>query len=265
MYRAFTISLGDINSLISSDYRLVQDASIYDNVESTVKKQITENTIINSYRNGSKLQDEWFPKLDDKKFHVFISFSGKDIEPVKKFVCWLKQTFNLDCFVDAIYWRYSNDLLKKLDNEWCKTDEGSSGYNYDSRNFTTSNVHCMLSMALMQMIDKCECVLFVDSDNSIKYKKGDSVGQTTSPWIYEELSFVQYIQRREPVRSKPIYESRQFFSNTENLSLTYDVNMKQLTALSAVDFNKLKQYAYTSNLRGEAVLDGLYKMKPIYK
>lgn len=71
----------------------------------------------------------------------------------------------------------------------CYAQRRNGNYDYNIYNYTTSHVPTMLSIALMKMMAKTECVLFVDSDNSIKYQKGQS--QTLSPWIYEEISLAQ--------------------------------------------------------------------------
>lgn len=53
----------------------------------------------------------------------------------------------------------------------CYAQRRNGNYDYNIYNYTTSHVPTMLSIALMKMMAKTECVLFVDSDNSIKYQK----------------------------------------------------------------------------------------------
>ena len=81
--------------------------------------------------------------------------------------------------------------MGKLQNmmDKCYAQRRNGNYDYNIYNYTTSHVPTMLSIALMKMMAKTECVLFVDSDNTIKYQKGQS--QTLSPWIYEEISLAQ--------------------------------------------------------------------------
>ncbi len=80
--------------------------------------------------------------------------------------------------------------------------EGRYTYDYQTSSFVAANVHIMLSVALMKMIDACECLLFVDSDNSLKYAKGQVA--TPSPWIYEEMGFSQMLRVNLPDRYKKL-------------------------------------------------------------
>lgn len=57
-----------------------------------------------------------------------------------------------------------NDLLREIDEKYCRHSNGTS-FDYDKRNYSTSHVHMMLSIALSRMIDKCESVFFLNSEN----------------------------------------------------------------------------------------------------
>ena len=61
---------------------------------------------------------------------------------------------------------YCDDLLRQIDNEHCKKEDGKT-YDYNLRNYTTSHVHMMLSTALTEMIDKTECIMFYNTPNSV--------------------------------------------------------------------------------------------------
>ena len=57
------------------------------------------------------------------------------------------------------------------------------------------HVHMMLSTALSMMIDKVECLFFLNTPNSIL--PSDSISKTYSPWIYYEIAATKYIQKKE--------------------------------------------------------------------
>lgn len=55
------------------------------------------------------MQSYWFPKINAD---IFLSHSHKDEKLIIAFAGWLKDTFNLDVFIDSCIWGYSNDLQK---------------------------------------------------------------------------------------------------------------------------------------------------------
>ena len=168
-----------------------------------IRKALKTFILDNGHIDASALQDEWFPAI---KADVFISHSHKDLPIAKALAGWLKNTFGLSSFIDSFVWGYCDELLKEIDNKYCKnridSKRFSKGdketYNYTLRNFTTSHVHTLLSSALSQMIDKTECVIFINTPQSVSISseiesiKGNSI--TTSPWIYHELAMTSIIK-----------------------------------------------------------------------
>ena len=175
--------------------------------------------------NGSELKEHWF---SIKKADVFLSHSHKDLDNVICFAGWLYEEFRLTSFIDSCTWGYCNDLLRQIDDKYCRF-ENSSTYNYSLRNYSTSHVHMMLSTALTEMIDKCECVIFYNTPNSIsiaseisKQKNGDST--TLSPWIYHELSMTSMLRINPPKRIHNIYfEHSSMGVLKSELNIEYDV------------------------------------------
>ena len=45
----------------------------------------------------------------------------------------------------------SNDLLRRIDENYCRHSNGIS-FDYNKRNYSTSHVHMMLSIALSKML-----------------------------------------------------------------------------------------------------------------
>lgn len=238
-----------------------------DEVSQYLKAHINKDTITKALIDGTKLQEEWFPTwCYDSRFQVFISHAHKDEKTVKKLAGFLKEECGLNSFIDSEYWGYIGKLQKNLDEYYSKVyRDGQFTYDYPTSNFVAANVHIMLSMALMKMMDACECLMFVDSDNSLKYVKGQREA-TPSPWIYEEIGFSRLLRINIPDRyKKHIYvnlnesrgtsEIRMMTDSTEpkQMIIQYNVNMNDFKRLSFHDLKSIE------NLYGFNSLDHLYK------
>lgn len=162
---SYSISCLSGIKVLSEDY-----ASDYQECNQAIKDE-SEKIVRQQTIDGTELQELWFPVDELGKFDVFISHSHRDMDNlVVPFASWLYSHLGLRCFIDSQFWQYSDELLKILDDYYDWQPE-SKTYNYKIRNFTTSNIHIMLSMALMKMMNKTETVIFIDSDNSVQYKK----------------------------------------------------------------------------------------------
>ena len=57
------------------------------------------------------------------------------------------------------------------------------------------HVHMMLSTALANMIDKTECIMFLNTPNSVSTR--DTKLKTYSPWIYNEIEITRIIEKNK--------------------------------------------------------------------
>lgn len=232
-----------------------------------VKANINADRIKQSMIDGTMLQEDWFPSESyDSLFDVFISHAHADDYVVRQLAGYLHDVFGLRCFIDSVYWGYVEDLQKNLDDWYSKVvRNGHECYDYKTSNFMAANVHIMLSMALMKMMDACECLMFVDSDNSLKYQKGQT--KTPSPWIYEEMGFAKKLRINIPERHKKDFSisvneslressiSLICFSSTEprKANFTYNVDMRDFAELKIGDFQA------AMGKKGVFVLDYWYR------
>lgn len=142
-----------------------------------------------------------------KKYDIFLSHSHKDIDKAKRLAKWLEDEFGLKVFVDSLVWMNCDDLLKGIDDLYCK--ENDSLYSYEKRNYSTSHVHMMLATALAEAMDRSKCVLFyntphfteIRSDGEISGNHADHEKQiTSSPWIYYEIHMVKLLKPKPSIR-----------------------------------------------------------------
>lgn len=97
----------------------------------------------------------------------------------------------------------------------------------------------MLSSALVEMINRCECFFFIDTENSTYNENSNDLdAMTFSPWIKLEIDTARVITRRHPERMKKIHESKEY-RTTDSASIPqflYPLSMKHLVKLEANKF-----------------------------
>lgn len=204
MFGRFTIKSRELEIYLS-DFRRETPEDIYSADTERVLSQV-QRIIMASSHNGvveaDQLKDGFFPTNFRNKYQVFISHSHADVELVKRLANLLADKFGVRCFVDSMVWGNMYTMLRELDEKYCKTP--TSGYDYDRRNMSTAHVHAMLSIALLEMIEQCECCIFVQSENStipsLKLKGISDEDKTFSPWIYEEINYMNMLQPHKPQR-----------------------------------------------------------------
>lgn len=204
MKHKYQISLQEVRSFINSEYTHFAPAiNPFEDNEKNIKDHLDE--VFDEYKNGAVLDGEalqklFFPTDTIQKYKIFISHSSKDSEDIKMLANILEDTYHLPCFVDWMVWGNIEKLQEKVDWELCRHTErqgGGTTYSYTDRNYTTAHTHAMLSMALLDMIDQCDICLFVSSENSMLPEANFGDIKTLSPWIYEEISYMNHIAIRE--------------------------------------------------------------------
>ena len=220
MYRCFKVSLESSDFEKDSMMRTMD----YKKYGEDLKKKLTDsfseilNQAIdgNGVISGETFIDTWFPT---ENYDVFLSYSHDDEEMALLLAGFLKQQFNLKVFIDELFWGSADQLLRKLDDKFCKKDDGD--YDYKKRNFTTTHVHAMLSTAIARTICNSEIVMFLNSEKSV-YKIRDEVNKrrTLSPWIYEEIFLTSIIDTREwyEHRTELLHEGTEYFQKSLEIS-----------------------------------------------
>jgi hypothetical protein len=181
----------DINGWDISPYKQ-QGLNVFDYFKPKVERVLNEYLKDNKSLDGDKLREDWFPEVDAD---VFISHSHKDKDLAICLAGWLNHHFKIKSFIDSMIWGYADNLLRAIDDNYCKNQE-TGNYNYQLRNYSTSHIHVMLSASLNKMIDKTECFFFINTPNSISTKQAIEDPKTFSPWIYSEIEISRLIKKR---------------------------------------------------------------------
>ena len=135
----------------------------------------------------------------------------------------------------------------------------------------------MLTIALHKMINRCECVILLNTGNAIsRVKKYEDLQHDTtfSPWIYSELICSSLIQQgtlflllqvrklhRRPERysSQRMQGTQNFDAVNESLQIAYEIPTKHLLPLDPKTLSAWKE-AYMGNKLHP--LDVLYNQFP---
>ena len=210
---------------------------------------------------GVAIQNDWFPEIDAD---IFISHSHSDRDLANGIAGWINQKFGLRCFIDSNVWGHADKLLKTVNDEHSDRHTGEHGenvYSYRLCNEAANHVNAMLTIALQKMIDRCECVLFLNTSNSIK-PYGELIREaTSSPWIYSEIVCTQLIRRRnwEEYREEFFHEDGQrLFEASEGFRPDYFVSLDHMVPLTMGELMEWKQN-YPKNTSKHHPLDYLYK------
>lgn len=263
MYKAFRLNLQDIQQVVQTYWEYGQKLSL--DIKSKLEPGLKKYMNVNGVLDGQKIMDDWFNQV---KVDVFISHSHRDLKGVHALSGWLYQNFGLMSFIDSDIWGYCDDLIKEMDNAYSKNATGN--LEYDKIRETTAHVHVMLMSALAKMINKTECLFFLDSNQSISVR--DSVLKTRSPWIYNELLISSMIRPQDIKRkqfriqdsSTILFEQRDF--STTEILIDYPVaysHMKTIKWPELYDWVGLyKKYGQRPDTSyHEFPLDVLYWLK----
>ncbi|WP_026838865.1 hypothetical protein [Gillisia sp. JM1] len=256
MYRGFNLNVE--NEFDIHKYHEI-GIEIFNILKNSVRPRLKEYILPKGTIDGDKIMADWFPEV---KSHLFLSHSHNDLKNAVYIAGALYTEFKILTFIDSTVWGYSNDLLKIIDDEYCKSESGET-YDYQSRNYSTSHVHLMLTSALSKMIDNCEVIFFLNSPNSVSTKS--ITERTNSPWIFSEISTTKIIRKITPNRLK---ELTKMFSDTvmlnesqrSQLRIEYNLELSHFTDLNLIQFNRwLNSYCSSP----DNALDELYRQHPI--
>lgn len=266
MFSKFKLNDIDIHAFNEYEYT---GREYFNQIKVDIQKQLQEFIGEDGVIDGISLQNAWFPTQD--KFSIFLSHSHDDEKLAISLAGFLMKELNLKTFIDSCLWGYSNELLRIIDEKYCRHTNGTS-FDYDKRNYSTSHVHMMLSIALSRMIDNCESIFFLNSENSISL--GDEIRKerTSSPWIYNELSLANIIEIKPINQYRDTFlhfSNRQYESANESaiLNIKYETDgiLKKFISLSYDDLMRCAENWKQNNCSFQCALDYIYLSKNIIR
>lgn len=251
MFAKYKIGINELRRINASQiplshYLLTESSSSRLEDVSDAIKLLIEST--DGIIDGEKLKSDFFPTKNKKEYNVFISHSHGDIEEIEKFAKKL-ESYGLKCFVDSMVWKNIAQLQRMIDNKYSRTADGK--LNYELVQQSTAHIHSLLSIALFEMINHCECCIFVQSNNSLTLNLNDT--RTLSPWIYEEIYYINHIEIKEPVRFSGKYK-RNLVVETR----LFDSAIKMTHVVDLSGFKPLIESYFDKTLRGDDFLTRLY-------
>lgn len=234
MKHKFQISISEVRNFVNIYNGNItlsskKDYSANNDAIKTHLEKMFKSYEVNEIVDGERICDIFFPTTTKQRFNVFISHSGKDKDLIEQFALTL-QSKGIICFVDWMVWGNLEHLQKILDDKYCvlvKGDEEKkikTTYNYDARNYSTAHTHAMLSIALLDMIDQCDICLFVTSTNSTLPGTNFGDVMTLSPWIYEEIKYMNRIS------SKVI---REFSDDANKIMISHPLDLSDFKILNS--------------------------------
>jgi hypothetical protein len=241
MYTGFNLQIGskvDYASVkFKGDYEselLKVGKEVHAGHKAQVKKVLDDFALGGGALDAAKMQASWFPAVSAD---VFVSHSHANEQEALRLSGWMKRELGVTCFIDSAAWGYSDELLRLIDDSYCYTPSTQT-YVYAKRNRSTSHVHMMLATALSKMIDKCECVLFLNTPDSLTPKDvvegAGASGASFSPWLYFEISTTRIVQRRTPAAHRDHTLVKKAMDEA-NLTLLYEMPTDHLTKLTTAD------------------------------
>ena len=254
MFCSFTLNDFNFNE---RDFKLYLDKGKCNFLDQSqhIKNVVDEYLNPNGSLNANIIDDDWFPQINAD---VFISHSHNDYNKVIALAGYLNN-LGLNVFVDSCTWWLYDDLLKNIDDKYCVSSiktNGSVIYDYDTRNKSAAYVQTILNSALMKMIDKTECLIFIETPNSIKTKDLKSI-TTESCWIYSELLMSNCLRRKVPKRAQKHNVSNRLnlITDKKPLIVEYRVDTSHMVPITIKDIEKASNNGKNIGLD---LLDQLY-------
>lgn len=182
---------------------------------------------------GERLEKLVFPT--EENYDIFISHSHTDKEEAEKLLHYLESK-DYKVFMDSKIWGSADELLKMIDNEYCKNPKGQN-YSYEKRNFSTSHMHSLLISALRKAIFKSKKIIFITGKNSVSELDNELEGKVLSPWILQETEIFNLIKEVEKNTFEFISESSKEFgleSLDKGLKIRNIVKLEKTKKLNSI-------------------------------
>ncbi|MEY0000432.1 hypothetical protein AB7W88_20730, partial [Providencia vermicola] len=136
--------------------------------------------------------------------HIFISHSSKDMKLAIRLANKIYNESGIISFIDSQVWYHIDLAIDTMHKDYCRIPDTNSYY-YTKSNILLSNLYSLLSMSLMDVMDRSDSVIFIESQNSTidkimdsdKWNTGEDLSSseaTYSPWIYSEINYANKLR-----------------------------------------------------------------------
>lgn len=237
--------------------------SIFKKYKSSIEEKLDNCIDYNTgIIDGELLEKELFREIEAD---IFLSHSHLDRQLAISFAGFLKEVFKLNVFIDSCVWDYAENILKEINERYnvIRKDKEKNRitYSYSDANYAASEIYLMLNSAISNMIDKTECFMFLETENSCfcVNKKNQEV-KTYSPWIYSENKIANTIRITAPEGLPQLPKKRISESYGPKLKISHPLNFEEFYELNSSD---ISQWQRKHSLSNELALDDLYEMKGI--
>lgn len=205
---------------------------------------------------ATKNEKDWFPKTN---VHVFLSHSHADEDLVKDFADYLYEHYKITSFIDSTVWRYADDLLEQINKKFCmyKDSNGKPMYDHTKAKRSAAQVYLLPQGALAKMIDQCECLIFINTPNSLNISDVKGKEKTASAWIYSELLMASTF----PARSLKDYRKDQMMHYATSESMVFEPQLSSFIDLEADDLDRAAHRLLPEFRDPKEILGQLYKEK----
>ena len=252
MFRAFNVKLDP------NEYLVYANTRQYENDKLISLQKLRSIIYSRDVIQASEIKKLLLPS---KRYDIFISHSHKDINIAKGLAGYLEKYCKVSCFIDSLYWGNIDELQNEL-NELHLTYDGvtkKSYYDYEKTLRVAKHADMILASALTQMIDNCECIFFLSTDNSvISGVEAINKSETYSPWIYHEVFTTSIIHRRQPDRH--LQENFQLRASMEKPLPQFIYNL-DLSGMTNLNNNDILDWGKKVNSIDAHPLDVLYNLK----
>ena len=239
MWKGFNVEIGET---FFKRKILGSGSSLWDKFIASAKKsrarcQRDIETKIVSERwvlDGAGIEANWFPKLSN---HVFISHSHADEQLALALAGALEKWLKIESFVDSAVWGYFEDMQASLFEKVSQGRNLESVEKFKLWNTVAAHVHCMLSKSLVQMIDQCECLIFLNTPSSISINEVAGKASTYSPWIYTEIEVSRFLRRMPDSRRPQTGLLKESFAQDVAIEcrVQYPLNLEHLSSKTGAD------------------------------
>ncbi|MBR6124304.1 hypothetical protein IKQ19_12035 [Candidatus Saccharibacteria bacterium] len=204
----------------------------------------------------SKVMNDWFPV---KKWDIFLSHSHNDDDEKKSIAisCYLREKFQLECFVDSCTWGYADTLIEKMKKYCIVKEQIDKGF----YNAIVTHVHIMLNSALMKTMQSATAFLFLQTNNSLEKKHMTADDWTYSSWIYSELCMSRVMSDILYSPKNELNDKSNILLESAQLPMGYsDVTTSHLKNITLRDLQYCFHPLYQQNPvpRNEEAFESLY-------